>query len=90
MSNQRIRKPRKPMTRVQLMQQLHHELAHGSKLITSRRIAPLVFELADAAKAARGRRMIFHGVKFKLKIGLWLNVCDESGEVIFSTSGGVL
>lgn len=72
------------------MRALHDEIARSGRPITSRHIAPLVFELADKAKAARGRAVIFHGVKFKLKIGLWLNVCDESGEVIFSTSGGVL
>lgn len=83
-------KPRKPMTRRQLMRALHDEIARSGRPITSRHIAPLVFELADIAKAARGRTVIFRGVKFKLKIGLWLNVCDETGEVIFSTSGGVL
>lgn len=81
---------RKPITRRQLMQQLHDEIARSGRPITSRHIAPLVFELADMAKAARGRTVIFRGVKFKLKAGLWLNVCDESGEVIFSTTGGLL
>jgi hypothetical protein len=90
MSNQRAHKTPKPMTRLQLMRELHREIASSGRPITSRDTAPLVFELADKAKAARGRSVIFRGVKFKLKIGLWLNVCDESGDVIFSTSGGVL
>lgn len=80
----------KPITRRQLMRQLRDEIARSGRTITSRQIAPLVFELADTAKAARGRTIFFRGVKFKLKIGLWLNVCDESGEIIFSTTGGLL
>jgi hypothetical protein len=78
------------MTRRQLMQRLHDEIARSGRPITSRRIAPLVFELADKARVARGRTVIFRGVKFKLKVGLWLNVCDENGAVIFSTNGGLL
>jgi hypothetical protein len=90
MSGSRFDNRHKPMTRRKLMQVINHELTISGDLVNSRITAPTVFALADAAKVARGRTVTFYGVKFKLKVGLWLSICQPDGTVIFNAPGGVL
>lgn len=50
--------------------------------------APELFDLAMAAKERRGRSMTFEGIRFPLKHGWHVYVCDpETGETLAAAGG---
>ena len=56
----------------------------------SRTAAPELFDLAIAAKYQRGRSLLFRGIRFPLKHGWHVYVCDpETGETLVG-AGGIL
>lgn len=56
----------------------------------TRTAAPELFDLAIAAKDRRGRSLVFQGVRFPLKHGWHVYVCDpETGETLVG-AGGIL
>lgn len=57
----------------------------------SRAEAPALYDLAMAAKSARGRTVTYCGVRFPLVPGLMRDVCDpETGRVLVAAAGGWL
>jgi hypothetical protein len=61
------------------------QLSHG---FFTRAMAPELFDLAIAAKHPRGRSLLFRGVRFPLKYGLHVYVCDpDTGETLVGAGG---
>lgn len=61
------------------------QLGHG---FFTREVAPELFDLAIAAKYRRGRSLVFQGVRFPLKHGWHVYVCDpDTGETLVGAGG---
>lgn len=82
---------RRVRTRRALLERLRAEswaIGHG---YFARSAAPTLYDLALAARSARGRFVRFGGVRFPLRFGIWKYVADpETGRTLVGTSGGWL
>lgn len=87
----RLPKPGDTPSRWHLLKQLRAESAQVSRGYFSRDAAPYLYDLAQAAKVARGNRVYFCGVRFPLRFGIWKYVIDpETGLPLVAASGGWL
>ncbi len=74
-----------------LLEHLRAESARIKYGYFERTAAPTLYDLAQAAKVARGRFVSFRGVRFQLAFGFWKYVRDpETGGTLVGTSGGLL
>ncbi|GAB1393335.1 hypothetical protein MASR1M60_14980 [Rhodocyclaceae bacterium] len=63
--------------------------AIGGRFFT-REAAPELFDLAIEAKYQRGRTMLFRGIRFPLKYGWHVYVCDPETSETLIGAGGLL
>lgn len=72
---------------LEIVRRQSRQLGHG---FFARTAAPELFDLAIAAKGRRGGWLVFQGVRFPLKHGLHVYVCDpDTGETLVG-AGGIL
>lgn len=81
----------RPSRRDELLRRLRAESQVRSHSRYSHRENTLLVGLARTARYSTRRSIRYLGVRFPLRVGLWLDVLDpETGKVLISTNGGLL
>lgn len=86
-----VRKPNRPLTRQQILHRLRAESARRGNSGYRFSEKGFLIELAYAAAHSTQRSILWRGIRFPLRQGIWLAVLDpETGKGLVNTTGGML